>query len=83
MDGRIVGPMNGPTKELPNRMTKRPTFGSTDLRINQSTNGLMDQLTHQGKETNIRYNMAGYTATSCGRVGRGGNTRFHNSIITN
>ena len=29
------------------------------------------------KQTEKETNKAGYTATSCGQVGRGGNARFH------
>ena len=28
-------------------------------------------------KSKLNVNKAGYTATSCGRVGRGGNARFH------
>ena len=35
-------------------------------------------LMHKYESANFTYeNKAGYTATSCGRVGRGGNMRFH------
>ena len=34
------------------------------------------------RESMKERNKAVYTATSCGRVGSGGNSRFHNLIIT-
>ena len=61
MDGRTDGRMDGWTD------------GQTDGRTDKASYRVARP---QLKKTKLNENKAGYTATSCGRVGRGGNARF-------